>query len=850
MAFLPAAGSRAQTQEHSRLLLGQLSDADAQHLRNLVDRITGSSADELLKDLAAFGFYPGKSLSALDSKPKDFLAYLLIFLEAFRYKPGLPTIIEIADDDGPLWVRVQSDAAGTSRVMTVTPMAVGGNFFAGIRRALSGAVTSAMPGAASPAPETDALLELSPEKGKRVVVDFSNAVFQELAEALLGSQDLETLIQSVWGLRVVGADPFSKRELLALIKILSDLPDHLVRSMKLKTLRRLAHGKRLQDIRRSTDPYFKINPAHYVPDEETIEFTDEFFYADRSYVLSGIAHELGHAVWHGLPDKLQKRYSKISWEWGLFSGWDPKESAEDFVTPYSQINREEDFAEHFSYFYTRSDELLKPVFEKKRTFFQKKIFGETLYRVLDTLTAEHRDGIVDTEAPTLSIPLKEAFSAVQSEKSFEELGPDDEIITWRFHGFSDAGTGVSSVVVCLLPSGLSDYPIGFCGDSDVALGTFVASETKGRYGLHEFFKRAWKRGYSVKQITLIDRAGNERAISGASLGTFFLKGLPDPATLPQDPSRSTDVYDDEVFRYLTQSFDEEGGISLRVVSTDSPPKYYDRPQTKVEVRLRKPPGKRFDPEKIQLGFMTSVDLGDGPRTVILSYLVDKDHIRTDAAGDDWIVNVFLPPFDGASAMRLGSVWMGLVDPTNGVQGEIAYAIPKSRWEALTVPMDSTDEKPLEFDFANARFEFLRAEAGYDYFRLLIPTDRALTAADLSAHVWFRGQRGAIDWHELRQDDQKTELKISDMDGVNTLDYTVAFDTRLYDGVVSVQNVSLGRNIGAAQMKKSKSQPPDGVCVSYLMGENASLFVDMTKVVIRRSFLVAPPSPEHSSLKDR
>lgn len=76
---------------------------------------------------------------------------------------------------------------------------------------------------------------------------------------------------------------------------------------------------------------------------------DEFL---RILYAFGFVHECGHSIWQGLTDEEAAVWTSISWQ-----GDDPPvDQAANFATWYATRNGEEDFCEHFAYFWLFADD--------------------------------------------------------------------------------------------------------------------------------------------------------------------------------------------------------------------------------------------------------------------------------------------------------------------------------------------------------------------------------------------------------------------------------------------------------------------------------------------------------------
>ena len=196
----------------------------------------------------------------------------------------------------------------------------------------------------------------------RVTFEYNNELYAQLNEAVLSSEDIKNFINKHSGIVFVdesnsNAKPFSRKELLMVLKQYLDLPVHIRDNLALKRVVRVENSFSIMNM-------FSTVYGKYSSSTETITLTDSAFQKintdDKGEET--FLHEIGHAlwgksIWKGLSSEAKKEYEKLSWQGS-------EQINDEFISNYSAVNIREDFAEHFSAYINNSEQLKHEVAAK------------------------------------------------------------------------------------------------------------------------------------------------------------------------------------------------------------------------------------------------------------------------------------------------------------------------------------------------------------------------------------------------------------------------------------------------------------------------------------------------------
>lgn len=245
---------------------------------------------------------------------------------------------------------------------------------------------------------------------KTFTVVYTNTVLEQFLRHTASRENLLTTLKrkTGWSFRSVPGDKyyeneqeFRTEELVTIVKQLVDVPNEVLKLMKIKKLTRYRIGAPL--------PIPTAQAIYYVQ-EQNIMIGDGAVMDDALdiYGEGTILHEMGHAYWYGSSEFMRKEFTAISWE----SGKRRTEGSEGFISSYSMNTPEEDFAEHFAAF-VHNSELLKRKAMKKFDFFQKNIFSDTTYfsTVATNAKVFVKSPVPDTKPPRLLDIFAKSYKA-------------------------------------------------------------------------------------------------------------------------------------------------------------------------------------------------------------------------------------------------------------------------------------------------------------------------------------------------------------------------------------------------------------------------------------------------------
>ena len=387
----------------------------------------------------------------------------------------------------------------------------------------------------------------NPEKFTRLIVDYDNTLFDQLLTVLLEPEELIAYIETIYDIKLgptPGSEhakftqPFKNRkgELVALLKILTDLSKPVVKAMHLTHIARLQNGVFIESDDKVVEGNEKDrDAATYISDQnfQGIYLSDGAFKSFRVFGEGTIAHEFGHALWPALPLEVRRAFILISWRWAGSTpptaldflqpksgdeAWQIRGGAErtEFITilpdrletdrPYAMTSPEEDFCESMAAFITLSNRLREQA-PSKHAFFNKIIFPHREFGF--TGNAEfslylEAAGEQDSEPPFLTVDSN-IEEVIKIDVVDDADNPEYFRLVCTVTGVFDVGTGIKEICVSVkaphdtgswrqIKMKLSgkDAPAGHCIDR--ALGKYsITSQPLSKrsqfdcvYGLYEF----------------------------------------------------------------------------------------------------------------------------------------------------------------------------------------------------------------------------------------------------------------------------------------------------------------------------------------------------------------------------
>ncbi|MFH1262441.1 MAG: hypothetical protein V1495_03215 [Pseudomonadota bacterium] len=232
---------------------------------------------------------------------------------------------------------------------------------------------------------------LPPGSGETYVtyrMDLLKSLLAELAD----EKDLARILKKKFGLSLGPPSStlqpemfgtFTRDELLPLVQLLLDIhPDH-TRIKSLERIVRAAPGIRVEHPRMPGT----FVAAQYDGALRALVFFDDAFGGKSPSIDHIVAHEYGHAVWEGLGDDVKEGYAP---------------TAEEILTDYSMVSKEELFAEHYALYMVEPDRFKKTALNHYR-FFERRVFNGTRY--FKTVADQYKvyveqKGAADTQPPT------------------------------------------------------------------------------------------------------------------------------------------------------------------------------------------------------------------------------------------------------------------------------------------------------------------------------------------------------------------------------------------------------------------------------------------------------------------
>jgi hypothetical protein len=356
----------------------------------------------------------------------------------------------------------------------------------------------------------------APTGDVNLVISYANTAHEQLMRALLTLEQVQSHLKKRTGWKIrdltnpVERD-FRLEELISIEKQLIDLPENVLKVMKIKTIARQQYGV----------PLPKPNAAaiYFVKDEKILFGDGAFLGGSDIYGEGTIIHEMGHAYWHAKTSQFQEEFTAISWQKENSQYQLKGQSSKNFVSDYAMVSPEEDFAEHFSA-YVHQPEWLKSQALEKFSFLKTKVFIDTEYF---TTVSENAKINIDSEQPDTTPPwlnqdIAVAFSAgadfnenisatyplkVMLTQARDDISGFDKILVALKHE-QDLNT---SIFVDLKPTGSDIKNTDLVGIVNIDPSKIPAGN------------------YKPNQIALVDRANNTTFYKTDSIKSIYLKGL-------------------------------------------------------------------------------------------------------------------------------------------------------------------------------------------------------------------------------------------------------------------------------------------------------------------------------------
>ena len=370
----------------------------------------------------------------------------------------------------------------------------------------------------------------------RMTFDYSNELYAQLNGILLSSDDIKNFINRHSGIVFSNESdssvkPFTRDELLIVLKQYLELPVHIRDNLALKRIVRIDSGFFSNIFSNALGSY------HYGTD--TITLADSAFEKTRTddkgekTFLHEIAHALwAKSVWKGLSQESKKEYEKLSWQNG-------ERINDEFISDYSATNILEDFAEHFAA-YINNGENLKQEVSAKYQWLKEYIFLNTEYI---TGVADHLKIFVESEhgdttppyfinAPYESIIIN--ISVDESEEDYWKTGFAD--IKVEVSGLFDDQSKIKSMDILMQSENdhfwiKSPAGFNFCSKRKDQVSKDCVSIDPNRPGWYAYLNSkklalSYPGDYSITQIKLEDQAGNKKTLR-SNLGSAV---VPFPGT--------------------------------------------------------------------------------------------------------------------------------------------------------------------------------------------------------------------------------------------------------------------------------------------------------------------------------
>jgi hypothetical protein len=271
-----------------------------------------------------------------------------------------------------------------------------------------------------------------------IIHEYSSDLTLQLNEILYPIPELQRILLERYHIRTDCAgvsdpcDSFKKKEYLAILGILHDLPPVILQTFKLKRMIRFPDG---------VSNILEVNAAAVYSGDGTIRVTSRAFDEEGDRLGEGtLTHEIGHAVWYGMPSGIRESFVAISWETDPKTGEARlKGGSGNFISEYSLSKPEEDFAEHFSAFFNQP-EMLNHLAPAKRAWLKERIFIDTEY--FSTAAANARIHVIP-ETPDARAPRFTGRVDKSIEVKTEVLDQERIQLQVRLKGLRDDVSGYS-----------------------------------------------------------------------------------------------------------------------------------------------------------------------------------------------------------------------------------------------------------------------------------------------------------------------------------------------------------------------------------------------------------------------
>ena len=375
----------------------------------------------------------------------------------------------------------------------------------------------------------------------QMTFEYNNELYAQLNEVVLSSEDITNFMNKHSGITFSdesdsSSKPFTRDELLMILKQYLELPVHIRDNLALRRIIRVKDTFSLFNI-------FSTILGQYHHRTETITLTDAAFEKSNTDDKGEgtFLHEIGHAlwgksIWKGLPNEAKKEYEKLSWQKG-------EKINDEFISDYSATNIQEDFSEHFSA-YINNGEKLKQEVTAKYHWFREYIFLNVEYI---TDVAGHLKIFVESEHGDTNPPY---FVGLPYEAFKIEINVDESKEDFWRNGYANIKVEVSRLfddsseikqIGILLQSKNDNFWIEspenfqFCSINGIDWENqvsenciFIDPKKPGWYAFHTSEKLAlsYPGDYKITQIKLEDKAGNKKTLR-SNLGSAV---IPFPGT--------------------------------------------------------------------------------------------------------------------------------------------------------------------------------------------------------------------------------------------------------------------------------------------------------------------------------
>ena len=353
----------------------------------------------------------------------------------------------------------------------------------------------------------------------RMTFEYNNELYAQLNKAVLSSEEIKDFINRHSGI-VFSEDsddekPFTRDELLIVLRQYLELPVHIRDNLALKRIERVESIVSIWSM-------FSTILGRYNFVTETIILTDAAFEKENTDDKGEgtFLHEIGHAlwgksIWKGLSREVKTDYTQLSWQ-------EDKRINDEFISDYSATNEEEDFAEHFSAYINDGEKL------KHRTPLKYKWFKENIFLNVEyfTSTADHLKIFVESEHEDTTPPyfIDFPYESIQITVRVDQSQADD----WR-NGDAMIKVEVSNLFddmseiesVDILMESKDDYfwlrspgVFEFCNENtndETPLDCVLMDPDKpGEYVWYHSQKLflSYPGDYKMAQVELEDKAGN------------------------------------------------------------------------------------------------------------------------------------------------------------------------------------------------------------------------------------------------------------------------------------------------------------------------------------------------------